>query len=155
MAFNDNNSIKGHVDIYRVYPDGRKEFRQRAYNIITNEGLYRYLDLMGGNTTAGITAFAWGSGGVSGGTLMPKVATATGLSIQDGADLVDSYSRQTTTAIYQCILSTAQGNAPGVINEFGLRDAGSTFMCMVSFATESKDASFELEFDYTHTAQNI
>lgn len=155
MELKNKTGFKGIVDIYRKYPDGTREFRQRAENIITNNGLYRYLDLMGGASTTGITAFAWGSGGLSGGLIIPKVATATGLVTQDGADLIDGYSRTSTTAIYQCVMTTAQGNVPGIINEFGLRDSGSTFMCMFSFASEAKTASFELEFDYTHTAQNV
>lgn len=153
---NENVGIEGKVKIYRVYPDGRKEFRGEFKNIIVNTGLFRYLDIMGGTQTQGVGAFAWGSGGVSAGSVVAKVATTSGLTTQDGYKTTDlSYARLTNQGIWSATLLTTDGNTPGTINEFLLRTLGSVVISAIAFDTQLKDSSFALQFDYTHTAVNV
>lgn len=149
--------ILGKVKIYRVYPDGTKEFRKEVKNIIVNTGLYRYLDLMGGAQTERVTAFAWGSGGLSSGSVVAKVATTSGLTTQDGYKTTDlSFARTTNQGVYSCTLNTGDGNTPGTINEFLLRTStGSIVISAIAFDTEPKDTTFSLQFDYTHTFVNV
>ena len=159
MDMADRIGIEGKLRIYRIHSGG-SELRQEVKNIVTNNGLYRLLDLAA--TSGGIVNYyAWGSSGVQVGSVVAKVAATSGLVVQDGAKALDSYSRTTNTMTFIGKLLTSEANSPGYINEFMIASsgatAGSTLICIAaqSFSNETKDSTFELQFEHSITLSNV
>lgn len=150
----------GHAGVFvisRVYPDGHVEERQRIKNVIVQNGLNMIAQLLGGSA-ASISYFAWGSGGLSSGSVVSKVLASSGLTTQDGSLAVTAFARVTNQATFSCLMAAGDGNSPGTINEFGLAASGTTlvnnFYAMQAFQPENKTNAFALQFEYTITSNN-
>jgi hypothetical protein len=160
MKLDENSGINGKIEIWRIYPTGRKEFRKEVKNIVTNAGLYRLLDLSAASGGV-INYYAWGSSGVQAGVVVPKVASTSGLVIQDGARPLDGYSRTSNSILFTATLPTTVGNTPGYINEFMIASSGAvpgdTLICIAAqaFENENKDSTFELQFIHSITISNV
>ena len=156
MNFNDYATAEGRFNIYRVYSDGSRELRQSVKNVVTNSGLQNMLDNIAGSARTW-DAFAWGSSGVIAGSLVPKTAATSGLVSQDGFRVLDAHARVSNTMTFTALIPSTEGNSPGSISEFALCGSGVSpvFMAAQSFQFEQKDNTFELQFEYSITLQNV
>lgn len=157
VASIENSAVaKGEISIYRVYPDGSRELRQKVKNVVTNAGLQNALNNIAGSAVRW-DYFAWGSSGVISGVLTPKSATTSGLVQQDGARAIDSYARISQTQTFTCVIPTTEGNTPGSISEFMLAPSGTTLSAFAAqaFQWELKTASYDLQFEYAITLANV
>jgi hypothetical protein len=144
--------MEGRIDIYRKYvSDGRREFRQSVRNTVLNSGLYLTLDLLAGDSTRTVDWFAHGSGAISGAGYRPFVVTDSALLAENGTLSLQSHSRTGSSTTFVGVLGASDGNTPGLINEFMIFSSGTTRIPVAaqSFTNETKDNTFELQFEHT------
>ena len=159
LSLADDLTAEGHFGIYRLYSDGRRELRQQVKNIVVNQGLFQMLDNAIGSGAI-IDYFAWGRSGVDvNGSPVAKVAASSGLTTQNGSKAIASTARSANVLNVYGTIATTEGNTPGSINEFGLFASGTEavnrFFAMQSFATELKDSTFALQFEYALTLNQV